>query len=194
MSILNESLATKISSFSISSETSDHDLLPQGGLSYVRGPTNPQLVFATIPQLLRDAVSRFGPRDAAVFCDSGIRMTYYDLDRAVDRLATGFLALGLNKGDRVGIWALNRHEWILTQFATARIGLILVNINPAYRLSELEYALNKVSCKALVLAKSFKTSEYLSMVCTLAPEMESCKPGQLQEIKLPHLRNVIVMD
>jgi fatty-acyl-CoA synthase len=194
MSILNESLATKISSFSISSETSDHDLLPQGGLSYVRGPTNPQLVFATIPQLLRDAVSRFGPRDAAVFCDSGIRMTYYDLDRAVDRLATGFLALGLNKGDRVGIWALNRHEWILTQFATARIGLILVNINPAYRLSELEYVLNKVSCKALVLAKSFKTSEYLSMVCTLAPEMESCKPGQLQAIKLPHLRNVIVMD
>lgn len=194
MSILNESLGPKISTFDPADPAVNQDLTPQNSMSYVRGHVHPELAFATIPQLLREAVSRFGPRDAAFFCQTGVRMTYYDLDRAVDQLATGFLALGLNKGDRVGIWAPNRREWILTQFATARIGLVLVNINPAYRLSELEYALNKVNCKALVLAKSFKTSQYLTMLQTLAPELETCEAGRLQSAKLPHLRSVIVMD
>lgn len=194
MSILNESLATRISDWQSNTETPMETIAPLDGQSYVRGPSHPPLAFITIPQLLRDAVSRFGPRDAAVFHEQGIRMSYYDLDRAVDELASGLLALGLKKGDRVGIWSPNRFEWVLTQFATARVGLVLVNINPAYRLSELEYALNKVGCKALIAAQSFKTSDYTGMIRKLAPELEECQPGRLDSAKLPHLRSVIIMD
>ena len=166
MSILNESLAPSLaqpfSEQKRQNETSQS--VPQDGTSYLSGDTNQPLHFKTIPQMLRETISRHGPRDAAVFPDQNRRLTYYDFDREIDALATGLLALGLDKGDRVGIWSPNRYEWILTQFATARIGLILVNINPAYRLSELEYALNKVQCKALVLAESFKNSHYLEML------------------------------
>ncbi|HEX4096901.1 MAG TPA: AMP-binding protein, partial [Caulobacteraceae bacterium] len=100
---------------------------------------------------------------------------------------------GLEPGDRIGIWAPNCAEWALTQFATAKAGLILVNINPAYRLSEAEYALNKVACKALVTAIAHKTSEYLHMLRELAPELSSCRPGALQAGRLPHLRWVITL-
>ena len=194
MSILRESQAMRISGWDSKTETASDITAPQDGHSYVRGPSTPPLAYITIPKLLRDAVSRFGPRDAAVFREQGIRMSYYDLDRAVDELASGLLALGLEKGDRVGIWSPNRFEWVLTQFATARVGLILVNINPAYRLGELEYALNKVGCKALVAAKSFKSSDYEKMIRDLAPELETSKPGLLRAAKLPHLRSVIIMD
>ena len=194
MSILSESLSTRISSWESETETASETTAPQDGQSYVRGPSNPPLAYVTIPQLLRGAVSRFGPRDAAVFHEQGIRLSYYDLDRALDELASGLLALGLVKGDRVGIWSPNRFEWVLTQFATARVGLVLVNINPAYRLGELEYVLNKVGCKALIAAKSFKTSGYARMIRKLAPELEDCEPGRLQSAKLPHLRSVIIMD
>ena len=193
MTILNESIAGRIQNFGLDPNApAQSDLAPKDGMSYVQGPTVPPLAFATIPQLLRDAVSRYGPRDALVFQDH--RLSYYDLDRAVDALATGFLALGLEKGDRLGIWSPNRLEWVLTQFATARIGVVLVNINPAYRLSELEYALNVVGCKALVLARRFKSSDYLGMVRTLAPELDAASPGKLQATKLPQLRHVIVME
>ena len=193
MSILSESLANRISGWDTQAGTSIQSNAPQDGQSYVRGPSAPPLAYMTIPQLLRDAVSRFGPRDAAIFPEQGVRLSYYDLDRAVDELASGLLALGLEKGDRVGIWSPNRVEWVLTQFATARVGLVLVNINPAYRLGELEYALNKVGCKALIAAKSFKTSDYAGMIRQLAPELENCQPGRLQSSKLPHLRSVIIM-
>ena len=148
---------------------------------------------ATIPQIFAETVSRFGPREAAVFCQFGKRYTYYDLDREVDAFASGLLALGLETGDRIGIWSPNRPEWLITQFATARIGAILVTINPAYRLSELEYALNKVGCKALVTAASFKKSNYLEMVGQLAPELSSARPGALASTNLPHLKTVIRM-
>lgn len=194
MSILSESLAVRIPDRDVGNEAGNNVTAPQDDKSYVRGPTSPPLAYITIPQLLREAVSRFGPREAAVFHDQGIRMSYYDLDRAVDELASGLLALGLEKGDRVGIWSPNRFEWVLTQFATARVGLILVNINPAYRLGELEYALNKVGCRALIAAKAFKSSDYAGMIRTLAPELESCTPGHLRAEKLPHLRSVIIMD
>lgn len=169
------------------------NLAPRDGLSHVVGPTTPALRHITIPQMLRETVARFGARDALVLPLSGKTLTYGDLDRKVDVLAAGFLALGLAKGDRLGIWAPNREEWLLTQFATARIGVILVNINPAYRLSELEYALNKVGCKALVLAESFKTSAYLEMLRELAPEMATCAKGALASARLPHLKTVVVM-
>ena len=169
-----------------------NELSPKDGISYVRGSTTPNLVHSTISQLLKNAVSQYGSREALIF--PNLKLSYEDFDRAVDALAIGFLALGLEKGDRLGIWSPNRLEWVLTQFATARIGVILVNINPAYQLSELEYSLNKVGCKALVLAKNFKSSEYVKMIHTLAPEIDACLPGELKSSRLPNLKHVVVMD
>ncbi|MCO5160326.1 MAG: AMP-binding protein [Mesorhizobium sp.] len=170
-----------------------HSLKPIGDVSHVRGDTSVPLLELTIPQLLARTVAAHGQREAAVFPQQGIRQSWDEFSRDVDRLAAGLAALGLEKGDRIGIWSPNRWEWLVTQFATARIGLILVNINPAYRLYELEYALNKVGCRALVLASSFKTSDYLGMLGELAPELASCAPGQLKAAKLPHLTTVIRM-
>ncbi|PHP66660.1 AMP-binding protein [Zhengella mangrovi] len=166
---------------------------PVGGLSHVVGPTDDPLWEKTIPQVLAGTAARFPDREAAVFRAQGIRRTWSEFAAEVDRLAAAFLSLGLEKGDRVGIWSPNRHEWVLTQFATARIGIILVNINPAYRLSELDYALNKVGCKALVTAASFKTSDYIGMIRTLAPELAACEPGRLVSKNLPHLKWVVGM-
>lgn len=167
------------------------DLSPKNNASYVKGSSTPKLVDLTISQLLKKSVSQYGSRDAFIFPNN--KFSYSTFDQAVDALAIGFLALGLDKGDRLGIWSPNRLEWVLTQFATARIGVILVNINPAYRLSELEFSLNKVGCKALILAKKFKSSDYLDMIYTLAPEIDVCSPGELKATKLPELKHVIVM-
>ena len=109
----------------------------------------------------------------------------------VDALAAGFLALGLERGARIGVWSLNRPEWTLTQFAAAKAGIILVTINPAYRLSELEFALAKVGCAAIVTATAFKTSNYMEMLNTLLPELAKSVPGELQAARLPQLRAVI---
>jgi fatty-acyl-CoA synthase len=166
---------------------------PLDGLSHVSGERSVALLHKTIPELFAETVAANGPREAAVFVEQGKRFTWDELSEAVDALAGGLLALGLTKGDRVGIWSPNRWEWLVTQFATARIGLILVNINPAYRLSELEYALNKVGCRALVTAVKFKTSDYLGMINSLAPELADAEPGKLQATKLPQLRIVIRM-
>ena len=164
---------------------------PLGGLSHVKGPTDLPLWEKTIPALLAGAVASHGAREACIFSESGLRWSYADLAAIADDLAAGLLALGLDKGDRIGIWAPNRPEWIALQYASAKIGLVLVNINPAYRLSELEYALNKVECKALLLADRFKTSDYLGMVQTLAPELADCAAGDLRSERLPHLKSVI---
>ncbi|RUV45013.1 MAG: AMP-binding protein [Mesorhizobium sp.] len=168
-------------------------IAPMDGRAHVSGDRSTPLLDKTIPELFSDTVSRYATLDAAVFVGQDKRFTWSELSDAVDALAAGFLALGLEKGDRVGIWSPNRWEWVVTQFATARIGLILVNINPAYRLSELEYALNKVGCKALVTAVSFKTSDYLGMIETLAPEIAKAEPGKLEAKKLPSLKIVIRM-
>ena len=165
--------------------------VPVDGLSHVAGSTERPLLDATIPDFLAEVVRRHGDRPAAVFRQTGDRWSYDQLSRRVDRLAAGLLALGLYKGDRVAIWSPNRPEWLLAQFATARVGLILVNINPAYRVSELEYALNKVGAKALILATQFKTSAYVEMLRELAPELETCPPGRLDAKRLPELRSVI---
>lgn len=195
MSILNESLAGRLAA-PLGSAPSEPDravLAPQGGRSYVAGTRAQPLHHLTIPQLLRQTVARFGPRDAAIFPAQGERLSWYDLDRRVDALAAGFLALGLGKGDRIGIWAPNRLEWLLTQFATARIGAVLVNINPAYQRAEVEYALAKVGCAALVLAPRYKRSDYLGMIRAIAPELAHCAPGCLTAARLPDLRAVIVL-
>lgn len=171
----------------------DHDLTPRDGKAHVVGDKGPELWRRTIPGQLARTVEAFGDREAAVFCEQGVRWTWAELSKEADALAAGLMDLGLKKGDRIGIWSPNRYEWVLTQFATARIGLVLVNINPAYRLAELEYALNKVGCKALITAAQFKTSDYLDMIRTLAPEVDNALPGSLIASKLPHLKVVIRM-
>lgn len=194
MSILNESLAHRIGAESASTIQPEHaGTAPREGHSYVVGDKSAELRHITIPQMFSETVSRHGPRDALILPKEGKTLSYYDLDREVDALACGLLALGLEKGDRLGIWSPNRLEWLLTQFATARIGIILVNLNPAYRLAELEYALNKVGCKALILAERFKSSEYLQMLRILAPELETSPKGRLSSAKLPHLKIAIAM-
>ncbi len=161
--------------------------------SFVSGAAQQPLMFLTIGQALEQAAKQWPTRDALVVCQQSVRMDYRGLNAAVDALAAGLLTLDLEPGDRIGIWSPNRAEWVLTQFATAKAGLILVNINPAYRLAELEYALNQVECKALVIAERFKSSDYVGMMRALAPELDSATPGQLQARRLPHLRSVVCM-
>ncbi len=160
-------------------------------LSYSHGASDVPLLGETIGVNFDRTVARWGDRPGLISCAQGISWTYAQLGEKVDAFAAGLLTLGLQPGDRVGIWSPNNAEWIVTQFATAKAGLILVNINPAYRLSEVEYALNKVGCRALITATRFKTSDYIGMVNTLAPELARSKPGHLESGKLPHLRTVI---
>jgi len=159
--------------------------------SYVHGASNVPLLGKTIGQQFDETAERYGDRDALVVCHQNVRWSYGEMKRQVDSLAAGLLTLGLEPGDCISIWSPNNSEWALCQFASAKAGLILVNINPAYRLSELEYALNKVECKALISAESFKSSRYLDMISELAPEIEQCAPGVLKSEKLPHLNTVI---
>jgi fatty-acyl-CoA synthase len=161
--------------------------IPQGGLSHVRGRTDEPLSDATIHALLAATAARWPRRDAAVFVEQGVRLTWQQLADEVEAAAAGLWALGVRRGDRVGIWSPNRLEWLLTQFATARIGAILVNINPAYRLSELDYALNKSGVSLLVTATAFKTSNYLGLLQNLGV-------GQAGgATKLPGLKTVVRM-
>src|SRR5690349_1286235 len=139
--------------------------------SFVHGVGPVALKYQTIGAALDEAAATWGGREALVVRHQNVRWSYAELKERAEALAAGLLSLGLEPGDRVGIWAPNCSEWTVTQFATAKAGLILVNINPAYRLSEAEYALNKVGCKALVTAIQHKTSEYLHMLRELAPEL-----------------------
>jgi fatty-acyl-CoA synthase len=170
-------------------------LSPPGSLSFVAGSTEASLHFLTVSQWLDRTVSRYGSRDAAVFVAQNQRLSWYDLQQQADQMAAAMLALGIRRGNRVGIWSPNRLEWLLTQFATARIGAVLVNINPAYKSSELEYALNKVRCRMLVMARGHKASNYLDTLRHLAPEID--RPGtagDLTSLRLAHLKHVIVLD
>jgi len=160
-------------------------------LSYVHGASDKPLIGQTIGRYFDDACARNAGREALVVRHQNVRLTYAELRLKVDALACGLRRLGLEPGDRVGIWSQNNHEWTLTQFATAKAGLVLVNINPAYRRSELEYALNKVGCRALILSPSFKSSDYLAMLADLAPELAHCEPGLLRSHRLPTLEIVI---
>ncbi len=167
--------------------------LPKGQ-SYLCGQANEPLLYETIGACVDRIAATHGDRDALVVRHQGIRWTFAEYQAQIDALAAGLLAVGIEPGDRVGIWAPNRVEWCLTQFATAKIGAIMVCINPAYRLYELEYALNKVGCRAIISAERFKTSAYLDMLNELAPELKDCEPGKLRAGKLPQLEAVIRMD
>ena len=161
--------------------------------SYYCGASDTQIIYETIGNYLDDICARFPDEDALVVRHQSVRWSYAELHTEVNRLATGLLSLGIEPGDRVGIWGPNSYEWVMVQYATAKIGAIMVCLNPAYRLHELEYALNKVECKALVAAELFKTSDYLGMLQKLAPELDACVPGELTAKKLPHLQTVIRM-
>jgi fatty-acyl-CoA synthase len=161
--------------------------------SYVHGASAMPLIGATIGEHFDKAVARWPEAEALVVRHQGVRWTYRDLQRHVDAFAAGLLALGLGPGDRVGIWSPNNAEWVVTQFATAKAGIILVNINPAYRLAELEYVLNKVGCKGLITTMAFKTSDYVGMLRHLAPELDTCRPGALHAARLPALQTVICL-
>jgi fatty-acyl-CoA synthase len=159
--------------------------------SYVHGASTVRLIGETLGANFDQAVARWRDELALVVRHQQVRWSYGELGSRVDDFAAGLLALGLEPGDRVGIWSPNNAEWVITQFATAKAGLVLVNINPAYRLTEVEYALNKVGCKALITADHFKTSDYVGMLRELAPELDRSAPGHLSAARLPSLAAVI---
>jgi fatty-acyl-CoA synthase len=169
-------------------------LRPQGTRSYVAGATDDALKRLTVSQLLDRACERNGAGDAAIFAPSGLRLSWYDLRARADDVAAGLLALGVGRGDRVGIWAPNRAEWLYVQFGTAKIGAILVNINPADQRAELEYALNKVECRVLVMARAVKSSDYVGIIRALAPEIDDAGGTGLSAKRTPHLRHVVLLD
>ncbi|MHA1599818.1 MAG: AMP-binding protein [Alphaproteobacteria bacterium] len=162
--------------------------------SYVHGVSLTPLFGLTVGQLFDRTVAWRPDGEALVVRHQNIRWTWRELQRKVDALAAGLIGLGLKPGERLGIWSPNNAEWVITQFASAKAGLILVNVNPAYRLPELEYALNKVGCKALITATWFKTSDYVAMLQEIAPELKGAVPGELRAARLPDLRLVIRLD
>jgi len=162
--------------------------------SYARGATATPLIEQTLGAFFAAMAARQPEREALVSRHQGLRYTYAELQAEARRLASALLRQGLVPGDRVGIWSHNNAEWVLMQLATAQVGLVLVNINPAYRTSEVEYALNKVGCKLLVTMARFKTSDYLGMLRELAPEWTGQQPGKLGAMKLPLLRTVVWID
>ena len=153
--------------------------------------TTPTSLKVTIGDLLDRQAEQFGDGDALVHVDWDVRYTYREFQAECERVARGLMALGINKGDHVGVWATNYPEWVVAQFATAKIGAVMVTVNPAYRTHELEYLLRQSDAVALVLIGSFRTSDYVAMLNQVAPELVHAAPGQLRCEKLPHLRHVI---
>ena len=165
--------------------------------SYVFGPTDRPLIEKTVGRYFDDVATRYADCEALVSRHQSVRLTYSGLKALVDELAIALLGFGVHKGDRVGIWSPNNVEWVLTQFATAKVGAILVNINPAYRVAELEYALNQSGVSLLITARRFKTSDYHWMITELAPEIrELPKIGRDEEIRasrVPALRRIVTI-
>ncbi|MXR28541.1 Long-chain-fatty-acid--CoA ligase Acs [Pseudomonas sp. E141] len=166
----------------------------QSQLSYTRGSQDKTLLAHTIGEAFDQTVARYPDGEALVVRHQSLRYTWRQLAEAVDLHARALLALGLKAGDRLGVWAPNCAQWCISQFASAKIGVILVNINPAYRSSELEYVLKQSGCQWLVCAAAFKTSDYHAMVQALAPELAEQSIGQLHSERLPLLRGVISLD
>ena len=160
-----------------------------GQPSHVIGASGPPLIEQTIGAALELAAQRWPEAEALISRHQDVRLSWAGLKAAADAFAAGLLALGLRPGDRVGIWGPNCAEWTIAQFATARAGMIQVNINPAYRASELEYTLGKVGVKALICAASFKTSDYVAMVETLVPSVAGA--GEVRSDRLPALAHII---
>ena len=148
----------------------------------------------TIGQVLRETAMRYPRHDALVFPALGLRTSYQQFDEQVDLAARGLLAVGIKSGEHVAIWATNVPEWVILQFATARIGAVLVNINPAYRPFELKYVLNQSDSVALFLVAKFKTSDYFAMLAEVCPELTAAQPGKLNAKEFPRLRWVVALE
>ena len=158
-------------------------------ISYTSGPSKEPLIGNTIGRFFDEIVHQYPRHEALVVRHQNIRWTYKQLQEQVNRCAKGLIVIGLKKGERIGIWSPNRSEWLVTQLATAKLGAILVNINPSYRLSELEYALRQSECSMIIIADEYKGADYSEMIYTLWPELKN-KSDQTCS-KLPQLRNVI---
>ncbi|MBJ2269793.1 AMP-binding protein [Pseudomonas sp. MF6772] len=168
--------------------------MDQPNQSYSRGPQDKALLAMTIGQAFDRTVAQYPEGEALVVRHQQLRYTWRQLAGAVDLHARGLLALGLQAGDRLGIWAPNCAEWCISQVASAKLGVILVNVNPAYRSSELEYVLKQSGCQWLICAGSFKSSDYHGMLQALVPELAEQGIGQLHCDLLPELRGVISLD
>ena len=162
-------------------------------LSYVHGVGTTPLIAGTIGGALNGAAERWGDRDALVACHQQLRYSYRELRDEADRAARALIALGVQRGDRVGIWSGNRAEWMVTQYAAAKAGAVLVNINPAYRLRELEYALTQSGVSVLIAARGFRSTDYVEMLLGLMPELTATGTGPIQAQRAPAVRRVIYL-
>ena len=161
--------------------------------SYAHGPSTVPLLGHTIGEALNRAAAKFGDRDALIVRHQSLRYTYRQLLDQVNRAARALLVLGVQRGDRVGIWSANTAEWMMTQYAAAKVGAILVNINPAYRLRELEYALNQSGISVLVAAREFRKTDYVEMLVGLMPELSTARQGALDARAVPGLRHIVYL-
>ncbi len=159
--------------------------------SYDSCGSGSRLLGMTIGRCLDDVAERFPDTDAVVSLQQRVRFTYREFNQVVNRASKAFLKLGIEKGDRVAIWSTNNYEWVVAQYATAKIGAVLVNINPAYRTHELEYALRESRSKVLILIESFRSSNYVDMLYEVCPEVRDCEPGRIDSWRFPHLRDVV---
>ncbi|KAG7507309.1 acyl-CoA synthetase family member 2, mitochondrial-like [Solea senegalensis] len=169
-------------------------IIPTLTTSYAHGTSSTSLLHTTIAESLLRTVERIPDREAMAFLQDGVRKTFAQFQHDVDKLAAGLLATGLNKGDRLGMWGPNTYEWMLFQFATAKAGIILVALNPAYQLQEVEFVLRKVGCKAIACPTQFKTQKFCNILQQICPEIEASSPMDIRSARLPDLRTVIVLD
>lgn len=158
--------------------------------SYCCGVGNEPLLYQTIGEALSRAAELYPGREAAIFVHQNKRLTFSELQEAASNVAGNLIRLGITSGDRLGIWSPNRLEWVLIQFAAAQIGAILVTINPAYRVIEVESVMNRTGVKALVMAGRYRSADYVALLDEIAPEIKHCKPGEIKSARLPHLTHV----
>ena len=168
--------------------------MTQERLSYAYGTSSQPLLGMTIGEKFDQACQQYAEQDAVVSLHQNVRLTYMELQAQVNAFACSLLKLGLKKGDRLAIWSPNYVEWTITQFAAFKAGIILVNLNPAYKSNELEYVMNKVSCKGLVIASQFKSTNYQDILMKIAPEIKGAENKVLKAERLPHLKYIIKID
>jgi fatty-acyl-CoA synthase len=172
----------------------DASLRPQGGRAYVAGPADQPLRFITLSALLEETVAENGAADAAIFAATDNRWSWYDLRRRADEVAAGLLALGLQRGDRVAIWAPNCEEWLGTLFGAARIGAIVVGVDPGCSELQLEHALNQTQCRALIAARSVAGRDAVGILRDLLPELDRpLASDRLRATRIPRLRHVVLL-
>lgn len=147
----------------------------------------------TIGDLLDETTEKYGQKEALVYQERGLRYTYQEFQEICNQVAKGFMSLGIQKGENMAIWATNVPEWVITQFASAKMGGVLVTVNTSYRTHELEYLLRQSESTTLLLIDSFRDANYVDMVREICPELDRCEPGKLESARLPHLKNVIYL-